>query len=269
MTRVAILGLGEAGRMFARALAGTAEVTAWDPFAAPEIDGVRLAADAAEAVSGADAVLALTTAAHSAEALASTREHAPAGALHGDFATGGPAGKRDLAERAAAGGIRFADAAIMAPVRRGAAGTPVLVSGDGAGDLAAILTAAGLPVEVLPGPPGTAAARKLLRSLLVKGLTGVMIESLRAAEREGLGDWFGEHLVDTLTGLDRAALAGFLDGTATHAGRRIEEMEAAADMAEAAGGRADIARAVARVLALVAGDPAAGEGGEAVPRLAP
>ncbi|WP_160426260.1 DUF1932 domain-containing protein [Agromyces seonyuensis] len=247
-----MLGLGEAGRMFAGSLAGSAEVRGWDPVVMPELDGVRLAESAEDAVADADLVLAVTTAAHSADALATTLAAAPRGILHADLATAGPADKRALAERAAEAGFRFADAAIMAPVRRGAARTPVLLSGDGAAEVAVILGSAGMSVDVLEGPPGTAAARKLLRSLLVKGLTGVMIESLRAAEREGLGDWFADHLVETLVGLDRATLAGLLEGTASHAGRRIEEMEAAAAMAESSGGRADIARAVAAVLDSVA-----------------
>ncbi|KRE22471.1 DUF1932 domain-containing protein [Agromyces sp. Soil535] len=254
--RIAVLGLGEAGSTFARSLAVHTAVTGWDPFAAAEVEGVRLAASGEEAVADADAVLAFTTAAHSADALTTTIAAAPRAAVHADFATAAPVAKVELADRAAAAGIRFADAAIMAPVRKGADRTPVLLSGDAeaTADLRAILRDAGYLVEVLDGPAGTSAARKLLRSMLVKGLTGVMVESLRAAEAQGLSDWFAEHLVETLAGLDRPTLAGLLDGTRQHSGRRIEEMEAAAEMAEATGGRADIARAVAEVLRSVATD---------------
>jgi hypothetical protein len=90
--------------------------------------------------------------------------------------------------------------------------------------------------------------------MLLKGLTAVMIESLRASEVQGLSEWFGEHLVVTLASLDRTTLSGLLDGTAQHSGRRIEEMEAAADMTEAAGGSAEITRAVVGVLRSIAAD---------------
>lgn len=254
-TRIAVLGLGEAGRAFARSLAERATVTGWDPMVTEDV-GVRLAASGEEAVAGADAVLAFTTAAHSADALATTIAAAPRAAVHADFATAAPIAKAELADRASAAGIRFADAAIMAPVRRGAGRTPVLLSGDpdATSELRAVLGEAGYAVDVLDGPAGTSAARKLLRSMLVKGTTGVMIESLRAAEAQGLSDWFAEHLVETLGGLDRAALAGLLDGTQQHSGRRTEEMEVAAAMAEAAGGHAEISRAVAEVLRSVASE---------------
>jgi len=252
--RIAVLGLGEAGRTFARSIATRAAVTAWDPFVTEPVEGIRLAPSGEEAVADADAVLAFTTAAHSGEALATTIAAAGPGVAHADFATAAPRAKAALAAQAAAGGIRFADAAIMAPVRRGADRTPVVLSGEreATAGLQALLEDAGYPVEVLDGPAGTSAARKLLRSMLVKGLTGVMIEALRAAEAEDLSDWFGEHLVETLTGLDRPTLSGLLDGTRQHNGRRVEEMEAAAAMAEEAGGNAVIARAVADVLRSVA-----------------
>ena len=254
MTRVAILGLGEVGRMYGSALADSFEVIAWDPFVAAALPGVQLASSGEQAVEGADIVLAMTTASESASALSTSIAGASRGAIHADCATGTPAMKMSLADSATAAGIRFVDVAIMAPVRRGAEATPLLMSGAAASDLGAVFAAAGMPVEVLDDVAGAAAARKLLRSMLLKGLTAVMIESLRASEVQGLSEWFGEHLVVTLASLDRTTLSGLLDGTAQHSGRRIEEMEAAADMTEAAGGSAEITRAVVGVLRSIAAD---------------
>lgn len=252
MTRVAVLGLGEAGRTFASGLAQHVEVRGWDPADPPPVPGVERVADAADAVREADAVLAFAPAAHAATALASAAGAASAGTLYADFATAAPGLKRALSAAAASARLSFADAAIMGPVRKGAMNTPVMMSGEGAEALAALLGGAGIPSEVVPGEAGTAAARKLLRSMLVKGLTGVMIESLRAAELEGLTEWFVPHLLETLAALDAPTLAGFVDGTAVHAVRRVDEMEAAASMAEAAGGHAEITRAVAELLRSVA-----------------
>ncbi|MBX3196099.1 MAG: NAD(P)-dependent oxidoreductase [Microbacteriaceae bacterium] len=252
MTRVAILGLGEAGRVFASGLAGHAQIAGWDPVATGDLPGIEVAADAAGALGGASAVLAFTASAHSADALETAVAHADPGTLYADFATADPALKRSLAARAATAGLRFADAAIMAPVRRGAGAAPVVASGDGAPALVELLAGGGIPAEIVEGGAGAAAARKLLRSILVKGLTAVMIESLRAAEAEGLGEWFGEHLLQTLTGLDREQLAGFVDGTSAHAARRVHEMQAAAAMSDAADTGSDMSRAAAAVLRSVA-----------------
>lgn len=230
MKRVAVLGLGEAGRVFASALADHVEVRGWDPVMKAAIPNVQIAADAASAVAGADAVLAFTPGSRSLDALHAAVGNLSPGAMYADCATSSPALKRLLADGAALAGITFSDVAIMGPVRRGAAGTPLLASGTGATPFAELCRRAGIKVEVISDSAGDAAARKLLRSILVKGLTAVTIEALRAAEREGLLDWFAEHLVGTITALDGPTLTGFLDGTLTHSARRVDEMEAAADM---------------------------------------
>jgi 3-hydroxyisobutyrate dehydrogenase-like beta-hydroxyacid dehydrogenase len=257
---LALLGLGEAGRTFAVHLAGSATVSGWDPVDSPDLPGVTAADSATACVEGADAVLAFTPAEHCDEALESVAAALPPTTVYADFATTAPDHKRRLAARAETSRLRFVDAAIMAPVRRGADRAPVLLAGDAATELAGLLSSCGLDVEVVDGPPGSASAHKLLRSLLVKGLTAVMIESLRAAEREQLLDWFADHLVESLTALDAATLSSFLNGTLTHSVRRVEEMEAAATMVEEAGGSAPIARAVADVLRSVPaeGIPTAG-----------
>lgn len=251
MTTVALLGLGEAGRTFAAALAGHVRVVGWDPFMTTAIDDVVLAASAQDAVEGAEAVLAFTTAAHSIEALEAVVAVLPTGTVYADFATAGPALKRRLADIAAAASVSFVDVAIMSPVRRGVEAVPLLLSGDGTASLGALLSDSGLRAELLDGPAGTAAARKLLRSMLIKGVTGVLIESLRAAEAEGLLEWFSSHAALSLTTFDPAMIAGLLEGTRAHSVRRVDEVLAAAEMAEAAGQGAGITRAVAALLRTV------------------
>ena len=251
LPRLAILGLGEAGNAFASALTRSATVRGFDPFAKPTAPALELAPTALEAVAGADAVLAFTPASSCREALEGVLPNLPSGTIYADFATTSPDEKRSLDGIAAGAGVRFVDGAIMAPVRLGAWQVPVLLSGAAASELASQLRGAGLLVEAIEGPAGTSAGRKLLRSILVKGLTCVMIESLRAAEAEGMLEWFSGHLLDTLTALRPVTLAGLLDGTLRHSDRRALEMEAAASMAEAHGTPAPISRAAAEILSSV------------------
>ena len=69
--RIAVLGLGEAGSIYAAGFAATgAAVTGYDPVAGPLPEGVTRAASAAEAVRGADLVISLVTAAHAVEVAA-------------------------------------------------------------------------------------------------------------------------------------------------------------------------------------------------------
>jgi 3-hydroxyisobutyrate dehydrogenase-like beta-hydroxyacid dehydrogenase len=49
-------------------------------------------------------------------------------------------------------------------------------------------------VDVLPGPPGAAAARKLVRSVFYKGLAAAVTEALRAARAAGCEPWLRDNI---------------------------------------------------------------------------
>ena len=194
---VAVLGLGEAGGRIAQDLAAAgARVRGFDP-AVPAPPGVEPAADDADACRGADLVLSLTTAGESEDAL----RQALAG-LSGPGGTAGAGGqvartayadantaaaglKQRLAGLAGQAGVPFADVAIMAPVPPRGLRTPMLASGQAAAEVARLLGGCGASVAVLPGPPGAAATRKLLRSVFYKGMAAAVVEALRAAEAAG------------------------------------------------------------------------------------
>jgi 3-hydroxyisobutyrate dehydrogenase-like beta-hydroxyacid dehydrogenase len=68
--------------------------------------------------------------------------------------------------------------------------TPVELVGNDPDELAALLTPAGMRLTVVGAEPGVGATRKLLRSILAKGLSVLVIESVRLAEKEGQADWY-------------------------------------------------------------------------------
>ena len=121
-------------------------------------------------------------------------------------------------------GASFADVALMGVVPRDGLSTPALVSGPGAQAFAARLRPLGMPVEVLGDEPGVAAARKLLRSVFMKGLAASCLESLRAARAAGCEDWMRAEIEAVLTGADAALLERLVTGSARHATRRIAEV---------------------------------------------
>ena len=51
-----------------------------------------------------------------------------------------------------------------------------------------------MPVDVVSGEPGDAAAMKLLRSVFMKGLAGAAIESVQAAEAAGHTEWLKQEI---------------------------------------------------------------------------
>lgn len=218
---IAILGLGEAGGAIAADLrAAGASVRGFDVDPAIESD----AQSATAAADGADVVLSLTT---GEEALAAARSVVDAlrpGQIYADANTSGAALKRDLAALIEPTGARFADVALMAPVPGRGIRTPALAAGPGADAIAGILGGFGMPVTVLPGEPGDAAVRKLLRSVAWKGVAAVVNEALAAGRAAGVEDWMRGELMSLFTGVDEAALGRMEEGSRRHALRRAHEM---------------------------------------------
>jgi 3-hydroxyisobutyrate dehydrogenase-like beta-hydroxyacid dehydrogenase len=232
---VAVLGLGEAGSEVATDLAAAgATVYGFDPNV-PAPAGVHGRDSDAEAASGAQVVLALTSAHEALETLQLALPGVAAGAIYADANTG-PAGlKATLAQVAAAAGVAFCDVALMAPVPGLGLRTPMLVSGPAADEYARIIGSLGAAVTVLPGPPGTAATRKLVRSVFYKGLAAAVTEALRAGQAAGCEEWLRADIGAVLQDATAATVDRLEQGSIRHARRRIDEMMAAGDLLDELG----------------------------------
>ena len=254
--RACVFGLGEAGSRLAGDLAAAGiEVHGYDPADVGTPDGVLRHDDPGSAARGAELVLAVTGAAQAADALARAVEGIPHGALYADLSTAAPAVKRDLARLAAGAGLGFVDVALMAPVPATGLRTPALASGPAAGAFVATMAPLGMPVEDAGREPGRAATRKLLRSVLMKGLAALVIESMRAAEAAGLADETWRNIVGQLSAADEALVRRLVAGTAQHAARRIHEMEATADLLTELGVEPTMTSATTANLRRLADDP--------------
>ncbi len=226
--RVAVLGLGEAGAEFARDLvAAGADVRGYDPKAAAP-QGVQVRGSDADAVRDAELVFSLTTAHEAEPALRDALPALVSGTVWAEANTGTPASKVRLAEEAAAAGVELVDVAIMAPVPGKGIRVPMQVSGPPAARFAAMMQRFGIRVEQVPGPVGVASSRKLLRSVVYKGVAAAVVEALAGAEAAGCEDWFREHIAGEFVSFDADTLERLITGTYAHAARRTEEMEAAA-----------------------------------------
>ncbi|SNS84382.1 3-hydroxyisobutyrate dehydrogenase [Actinomadura meyerae] len=230
MLIIAVLGLGEAGGAIAGDLvAAGAAVRAYDP-AVPAPEGTAACGSEAEAAAGADLVLSVNSAHDAVAALEAGAGAVSGDAVWADLNTGSPGLKRRLDAIARERGVRFADVAIMAPVPGRGLRTPLLVSGDGAARVADLLRPLGAGVEVMDGPAGLAAERKLLRSVFFKGLAGAVVEALEAARAAGCEDWLRANIVEELAAAGEHTVDRLVSGTHRHAVRRAAEMEAAAEM---------------------------------------
>ena len=252
---MAILGLGEAGGCIARDLVGGGlDVLAWDPAPGRLVDGVSLATGAAEAVAGSDVVLSLNSASAALDAARSALPGLAAGTVYADLNTAAPRVKRDLAALVAPSGALFADVALMSAVPGRGVRTPALVSGAGAAEFVRLFGPLGMPVEIVEGEAGAAAARKLLHSVFMKGLAAALVESLRAAEAAGCGPWLREDLVGVLESAGEPLLDRLVTGSSRHAVRRAVEMEAACELLDELGVEPRVAAAARGWLDELAGE---------------
>lgn len=251
--RVAVFGLGEAGSLIAADLAANgAVVQGHDPAAVMTPAGVVRCGDPAEAVDGADLVMACVAAADAVVAAKQALDAIPDGAVYADLGTGSAELKRELA-RIVEPRLRFADVALMTVVPGNGLATPSLASGTGAAAYAEIVSPLGAVIEAVGDEPGVAATRKLLRSVVTKGLAAVIIEALRGAEAAGETGWVWGNIVHQLTVTDEAFVRRLVEGTGIHHERRLHEMEASRDLLAALGVDPVMTRSTVEHLSQVAG----------------
>ena len=226
---IAVLGLGEAGSAIAADLAAAgAVVRGFDPRVRPG-PGVTACAGDADACRGAAVVVSLTCAHEAEEALIAALPGMSPGAIYADLNTASAQAKVRLAGLAERGGAGFTDVALMSPVPGNGLRTPMLASGTAAAEFARVFGGLGARVDVLPGPPGTAAARKLVRSVFYKGLAAAVTEALRAARAAGCEEWLRDNIRSELAGASASTLDRLEQGSVRHALRRIDEMAAAGE----------------------------------------
>jgi len=232
-TRVALLGLGEAGRAIAADLvSGGVEVTGWDPVV-EGVEGVKVMVSAGEAAAGAQIVLSVNSAKAASAVASGLADQLGPDQVFADLNSASPALKEQLAAIIAPSGAGFVDVALMSPVPGLGIRTPALASGSGAKQFVSLMAPLGMPVEFVGAAPGTAAARKLLRSVFVKGMHAAFFEGYQAAEKLGLTEWYVHEVGGTLDELNASATDRILNGTRLHAARRTQEMQAAADLLRA------------------------------------
>lgn len=237
---IALIGYGEVGRILAEDLraAGRA-VAAYDlklstaeaePLRAhARAHQVRLADSHANAVRDAELVISAVTA---AETVAAAEACAPALSQMGfflDLNSASPGAKTRAAELVAAGGGCFVEGAVMTSVPPHRLKVPLLLGGPHAAQLAPLLDELGFAARVASPKLGVASATKMCRSVVIKGLEALLVESLVAARRHGVEDAVLTSLEETFPQVDwEKQAAYFFQRVIQHGRRRSEEMREAA-----------------------------------------
>ncbi len=234
MTRWGLVGFGEAGRVIGGALAASGVDLAvhdrllGDPDRGPELAeavrgaGARPVADLA-ALADRDVVLSLVTPATALAAAEAFAAAARDGVLYVDLNSTAPRVKEAVA--AALPTARVVDGVMTGGgIRLDGRDIPISLAGPDAGEAARLLCGAGLRAAVVGERVGAAAALKMLRSVVVKGLEGLWTEALLAAAELDVVEPLLAMVEETLDRWPTRDFATMLVTTHVgHAGRRQVE----------------------------------------------
>lgn len=240
--RIALVGFGEAGGILGHDLAKQGiDVSFFDILLRSKKGRAAMLAKAAtsgahaketlrEAVRGVELVISAVTAS-SAPSVA--REAAPLlapGQFFLDINSVSPETKRREARHFEKSKGQFVEAAVMAPVPPQRIEVPMLLGGRCAAALVPRLQATGMNASAVSDEIGVASAIKMCRSVMIKGLEALAIESLFAARRYGAEDAVLASLDATFPSMGwKARLPDYLIGrVAEHGRRRAAEMREAA-----------------------------------------
>jgi 3-hydroxyisobutyrate dehydrogenase-like beta-hydroxyacid dehydrogenase len=240
--RVALIGYGEVGGIFGAALieGGLGAVTAYDVLIADASwaatararasrDGVVLASNTAQAVANCALVISAVTAAATATVAEQIASECGRGTFVLDVNSASPRTKTACAEVVERAGGRYVEAAVMSSVPPHGIRVPMLLGGPYAAALQPTLAKLGFAATVGSETYGVVSAIKLCRSVIVKGMEALAIESLLTARRYGVEREVLASLAETFPGLDwERQPTWFWRRVVQHGRRRAEEMREAA-----------------------------------------
>jgi 3-hydroxyisobutyrate dehydrogenase-like beta-hydroxyacid dehydrogenase len=236
--RLCFIGFGEAGQAVASGLrqAGVDQIAAWDILfpkdegaalrqAGAKI-GARLATSAADAVVNADIIISAVTAGSSLDAATSVAPHISGNPYFLDVNSVSP-GRKNEAARILGGAARYVDVAILAPIYPKKHQTPLLLAGPHAqAALPLLIDELDMRGAIASDEIGAAAALKMIRGVMIKGIEALTAECFLAAHRAGIAPEVAVSLKNNYPTIDWDKVIAYnLERMASHGIRRAEEME--------------------------------------------
>jgi len=245
--RIGFVGYGEVGRILSEDLrAQGLAVRAFDIKLGTDGEGplrdhaaahgVRLADHVAALTAEADFIISAVTASQAvavAEACALT---IPRGVFFLDFNSASPGAKQRAGAVIDAAGGRYVEGAVMTSLPPYRIRVPLLLGGAHAQALQPALAALGFDAKAVSDRLGVASATKMCRSVMIKGLEAMVIESFTTARAYGVEREVLASLAETFPGIDWEKQGDyFFMRVIQHGRRRAEEMREAAQTVREAG----------------------------------
>ena len=257
---IGLIGYGEVGKILGAGLAqqpGVAGVGAWDlKFAASDTRGAERghadragvhAHESARALCAAsDLVISAVTASNTLAVAEEAARHLRRGALFLDLNSASPGTKRACGRLVDGAGAHYVEAGGMTSVPPYGIRVPMLLGGAQAARLAPRLRGWGMDAQAVSAELGVASAIKMCRSVMIKGLEALVIESYTTARAYGVEEHVLPTLQETFPSIDWSAQGSyFFQRAVQHGQRRAEEMRESARTVQEAGFEPLMTRAIA------------------------
>jgi 3-hydroxyisobutyrate dehydrogenase-like beta-hydroxyacid dehydrogenase len=239
---VGLIGYGEVGRILAEDLRQQeVKVAAYDiklrsdqaggalrEHAARH--GVTLTASHADLAAQSDFIVSAVTASHAVPVAQACAAAMKQGAWYLDFNSASPGAKQRAASAIDTAGGRYVEGAVMTSLPPYRIKVPLLLGGGEAATLAPLLIELGFAAKVASDQLGVASAVKMCRSVMIKGLEAMVIESFTTARAYGVEDAVLASLKETYPGIDwEKQGAYFFQRVIEHGRRRSEEVREVAE----------------------------------------
>ena len=246
--RIGLGGYGEVGRIFTAGLKPrVAAVAAWDLKFADAATrqqerehargaGVHACASMQELCEASDLVISAVTASNTLAVAEEAARFLRPGAVFLDLNSASPGTKQKAAAAVDARGAHYVEAGVMTSIPPYGIRVPMLLGGAKASELAQLLVAWGCDAKAVSDKLGVASAIKMCRSVMIKGLEALVIESYATARAYGVEDHVLPTLQETFPSIDWSEQgAYFFSRVVQHGKRRAEEMREAANTVREAG----------------------------------
>jgi len=237
--KIGFIGFGEAAFNIARGLnkeEGISEIFAYDKYLDKEPYSRLIKSRASEAnvtlkknmkelINSADIIFCSISASMVVPIAKEACSHLRSGQIYADINAASPGAKRQAFEIISKSGALFVDVAVMGSVPVYGHKVPLIVCGKGARQFSDILKKYHMDIKYYGEEVGKASALKMFRSIFMKGIAMLLLETIVGSHKYGVEDDVWNSILETLTKSSPKRMNGWITRTVIHSERREHEME--------------------------------------------
>ena len=197
---------------------------------------VELVEDPKEVARWADVLFAAVPSSFTMDVCNTVKGELRPGQIYADVSASTPATKVAIWDAIRDTGVLFADAAMLGSLPQDKHRVPITASGNGAAKFKETMEPLGMRITLAGEKAGAASAIKLVRSIFMKGIASLMIETMQAADAYDVSDEIVASISKSMDGIPFTThLDRLVTGSALHCKRRAAELKGSIAMLEEEG----------------------------------